>query len=357
MASVAKPSDTAKIRQLKHPRTTCFFNISHCATLSPITGLGIFMGWTLEFEGEDSKTSPFSFFSTLTVATNADEKTYPFSLHLSRDESFAPRRFDDRDDNFHPFECFFSFQIPRNAAHLQLELGECLGEGRSGKAFSARVLGPLPDLPASMPSELVVKVARLNHCRNLAREAWVYNFLDRHNERGPVGTVIPRCYGFFTAKLADCDLDSLPSWSLEDLPWAIAEWEHHPERDDSLEDDCDVDERVLESFKWLPEEFVTKDRSKWNSWKPDFDDPLVAVLLLEKGGVAHDDFRMPNLIRAPPTAQFCRRHKRVHQWYIIDFSRVWVLDIGREHFKAALETIASCTDYQSQYFYGIDPDD
>ncbi|KIK54439.1 hypothetical protein GYMLUDRAFT_100112 [Collybiopsis luxurians FD-317 M1] len=340
------------------------------------------MPFTLE--GEDPELSTLSFFSTLTITANIDKEKSLFSLDLSRSEAFPSRRFETHNYLFHPCEAFIAYPVPHDAAHLQLALGECLGEGRTGKVYSAHVLGPLPNLPSPIPSELVVKFAKLNHCRNLAREAWVYNFLDRQTKYEPVGTIVPRCYGFFTAKLADCDLDlDLDPLVEDELPWSIPEWEEYPEQDDTLTDDNE--DEIVEPSEWALEEWITKDRSKWNTWEPDPEDPLVAVILLEKGGetysqiddkdplvredvelalwdlvhagVVHDDFRMANIVRAPTTAKFCRRHERVHQWCIIDFNRAWVVDLGREQLPSALKLMHSFIGYQEMYFYGWNPND
>ncbi|KAJ3987911.1 hypothetical protein F5890DRAFT_1494747 [Lentinula detonsa] len=319
--------------------------------------------------------SSLSFFSTLTV--NGNTEHFSFCLDLSRSESFPSHRFSCVDDEFHADTRYSTYQVPHNAAHLQLELGDCLGYGGTGTVYSARVSNPLSDLPPSVPSELVVKFARLNRCRSLAREAWIYNYLDENEKL--TGTVVPRCYGLFTSKLTESSVECTTPSSFElpfELPWSIYEYDRDPHRDSILEDDIG---KLVRPRTWKPDHIITKESSPWNSWAPDPDDPLVAVLLLEKGGqmytmfddkdplvqedvqlicedlelagVAHNDFRMPNLIRAPLATSVCPRHNRVHQWNIIDFNQAWPLDLSVENYPRDTDLVLDL-DYRSGYFYG-----
>ncbi|KAJ3791178.1 hypothetical protein GGU10DRAFT_301473 [Lentinula aff. detonsa] len=320
--------------------------------------------------------SPLSLISALTI--NADTEEFSFRLDLSRSESFPSHRFSCVDDKFHADIRYSTYQVPQNAAHLQLKLGDCLGFGATGTVYSAHISNSLSDLSPPVPQELIVKFARLNHCRSLAREAWIYNCLDENQRL--TGTVVPRCYGFFTSKLTESGVDYTTLSSSElpfELPWSIYEFDRDPDRDNILHDD--FDDEVVRPQTWNPGHIITKDSSPWNSWTPDPDDPLVAVLLLEKGGqrytdfddrdplvredvelvcedlefagIAHNDFRMPNLIRAPPATSVCRRHKRVHTWNIIDFNQAWPLDLSVENFPRDTNAVLNSR-YRSGYFYG-----
>ncbi|KAJ3796096.1 hypothetical protein GGU11DRAFT_746476 [Lentinula aff. detonsa] len=302
-------------------------------------------------KGEDSNLSTLSFFSTLTI--NADTPEFSFRLDLKRSESFPAHCFSCKGYWLHSDERYTAFPVPKDSAHLQLQLGGSLGAGRtSTTAYSAQVSAPLPQLSHPVPSELVVKFAKLNHCRNLAREAWIYNYLDRIPQSS--GTIIPRCYGFFTTTLTELPSAKQPY----NLPWSSVDGEH-AKRDDDLCDDVEVDEFLDE----IPSELITKERSAWNSWVPDLKNPLVAVLILEKGGpmyneiddqdplvkkdikqiirdlllcgVAHSDFRMSNL------------------WNIIDFNRAWVLDLGVECIPDAIAAVNP--GYRQPCFYGWNP--
>ncbi|KAJ3999216.1 hypothetical protein F5050DRAFT_1565617, partial [Lentinula boryana] len=311
------------------------------------------------------------FFSTLTI--NADTPEFSFRLDLKRSESFPAHRFSCKGYWFHSDKRYTAFPVPKDSAHLQLQLGESLGAGRTGTAYSAQVSAPLPQLSRPVPSELVVKFAKLNHCRNLAREAWIYNYLDRIPQSS--GTIIPRCYGFFTTTLTERKL--VPSAKRPyNLPWSPVDGDH-AKRDDDLSDDVEVEEFLDE----IPSELITKERSPWNSWVPDLKKPLVAVLILEKGGpmyneiddedplvktdikqiirdlslcgVAHGDFRMSNLVRSPTTTEVCPHHKCVHKWNIIDFDRAWVLDLGVECLPDAIAAVNP--GYRQPGFYGWNP--
>ncbi|KAJ3993844.1 hypothetical protein F5050DRAFT_1714156, partial [Lentinula boryana] len=126
---------------------------------------------------------------------------------------------------------------------------------------------------------------------------------------------------------------------------------------------------VNESLDDIPSELITKERSAWNSWVPDSKNPLVAVLILEKGGpmyneiddedplvqkdikqlirdlsfcgVAHGDFRMSNLVRSPTTTEVCPYHK------------AWVVDLRVESFPNAISAITP--GYRQPGFYGWYP--
>ena len=82
--------------------------------------------------------------------------------------------------------------------HLDLQIGGLLGKGRSGFVFSVIQGGEAAKLPP-----LAVKVARQSFNKFVAREAWFYDELACLQ-----GSVIPRCFGFFSAKpSADVTID------------------------------------------------------------------------------------------------------------------------------------------------------
>ncbi|KAF9503791.1 hypothetical protein BS47DRAFT_1355858 [Hydnum rufescens UP504] len=80
--------------------------------------------------------------------------------------------------------------------HVQLIFGEEKGWGRSSFVHEVNVL-PTTTLPAHLPP-LVLKVARSKRRAEIGREAWFYDELECFQ-----GVVLPRCYGWFEAELAE----------------------------------------------------------------------------------------------------------------------------------------------------------
>lgn len=82
---------------------------------------------------------------------------------------------------------------PPGDMHLEVSLGEELGYGRIGSVRAINILSPNAgnDLP-----QLVMKVSNRKRSKNLAREAWFYEEMEQLQ-----GISVPRCYGFFEARL------------------------------------------------------------------------------------------------------------------------------------------------------------
>jgi len=80
--------------------------------------------------------------------------------------------------------------------HVHLIFGEQQGWGRASFVHEVNVL-PTIALPAHLPP-LVLKVARSKRRAEIAREAWFYDELECLQ-----GVVLPRCYGWFEAELAE----------------------------------------------------------------------------------------------------------------------------------------------------------
>ena len=202
------------------------------------------------------------------------------AINLSAATAFPARQYDCLQILYRPRTDWCARPPPRNRPHLSLELGECLGSGRTAVVYAARIVeiapvGSASDCPKPTVEdpELCVKIARPNRSRTLAREAWVYDQL----KEGPVqGTCVPRCYGFFSATL-----------SPEELPVGL--WEGEPlEKDDPTRDDTLLDDKPhrVDNPNALP---GARERSQWVDWKPDPDAPLLSVLVTARGGPRYTD--------------------------------------------------------------------
>ena len=251
--------------------------------------------------------------------------------------------------------------LPTEGEHLYLELGECIGHGRSALVYAAKTVadsGESEDGGTSTSfkaAELCVKLAKPNHCRMLAREGWVYEQLKEGTYQG---VMVPRCYGFFATDLPpNQSLDFL--WSPEDDLDYLGSPDSPP-RDDILCDEEGIPRIRVESS------LGGREFSPWVDWRPDPNAPLLCALVMARGGpsytlhedhkdesnrcacldiyfyvsiepplrddinkiledltrnyILHEDLRSDNLIRAPADTELCRRHGYVHKWNLIDFA-------------------------------------
>jgi len=276
-----------------------------------------------------------SMFSTLTITGTQ----FPSPITLTRSEDFPPHKLDVADGVHVPTMRWGPSQVPRGAGHLSLRLGKHISGGRSGVAYEAEVLSSgteesniIPSDPSPQEQHLCVKVARINRCRTLAREAWMYRKLG-----GLRGIVAPHFYGFFAADLPETHRPFPPKEDLVHLE------QDDPTVDEFLPDDDPVDGQG------------GRDRSKWCEWRPNPDAPILAVLVMSRGGetysgkdhydssmqedvravlldlsrasLLHGDLRPPNLVRAPANAILCDLHGCVHKWNVIDLARAYAVDI------------------------------
>ncbi|KAK0462838.1 uncharacterized protein EV420DRAFT_1476629 [Desarmillaria tabescens] len=199
-----------------------------------------------------------STFSSLTIHDFCIERE-PITMH--RAPSFPSLRYTSEptipipSDQWPPPD-----PVPITGRSLEIRLLDKVAEGRAGLVHSVQVLTEAsPSLP-----ELCIKVAKPRYCRSLAREAWFYSRLETLQ-----GSAVPLCFGFFTAPIADC------------IPW---------NRISLKETSAEVDD-------WLPDDMgVTKPiHHAWDRWKYAPDQPLVAVLVMEKlGEPSYQDCRDPS---------------------------------------------------------------
>lgn len=125
-----------------------------------------------------------------------EEPTRPMHVRRLRTEVPNP---DPVDTGLH--------DLPPN---LTINLGECIGHGRSGLIFKVQVepVAPIAPVEPSSPSgssgistpsttalpALVAKIGRQHFNKWLLREAWFYEEMQSLQ-----GLVIPRCYGLYSA--------------------------------------------------------------------------------------------------------------------------------------------------------------
>jgi hypothetical protein len=172
---------------------------------------------------------------------------------------------------------------------LELKLQTRIAEGRTGVTFSAQVISATMDgggdILSSMPPTVCLKFAKQEFCRSLAREAWMYERLEKCQ-----GTSIPQCYGFFSSKMGQQShsphTTTFVPW--EDRIYSFEETDEGPppiwspspdwlpDDDGHSADDCDDPVRT---------------ESLWNTWQRDNNDPTLAVLVLELLGEPCDGRR------------------------------------------------------------------
>ncbi|KAH9843536.1 uncharacterized protein C8Q71DRAFT_697385 [Rhodofomes roseus] len=311
-------------------------------------------------------------FSTLTLMGD----DLPQAITLSRADDFPARQYHFPRGTYRGRPDWEPSPRPKDG-NLALKLGERIADGRSAVVYAAEVLTTSDEHNVlrhdSLPPEetLCVKIARPNRCRTLARESWVYNQIHRGHMQG---IITPYTYGFFTADLSSQQL-TFPLWKSQDFSL-----EHHPveSRDDSTCDDSLPDDDPLMGDEHRP---GGREFSSWYSWKPDPDAPLLAVLVMSRGGATytleddadktmqedihailddlsdiclwHNDLRPNNLVRAPCGTKPCVKHGRVHTWNMIDFAWVLVDDIDGDLDESKLKTIRNLQhiSYQNHYFW------
>ncbi|PBK90188.1 hypothetical protein ARMGADRAFT_1112424 [Armillaria gallica] len=285
-------------------------------------------------------------FSSLTLRGLGSSDRNSAEITLSLSQSFPAPRLVRRYLPLPRIESWAPLLLPKNGAHLELELTGGISEGRIGLAYSARVIRNTAD--AYLP-DLCIKLVKPKYGRTLAREAWFYEQLSL--EPGYEGVITPRCFGFFTAPLKDClDIKGQPVSHIK--PWEnITIDPLKPASDDADESDDEEDKDW-----WLPDDpsgfdaFFKDD----DGWKTSPSEPLICVLVLEKlgkfyssprerygyeedeheevelnhirdvvhdvssTGILHRDLRYCNVVRASNDG-ICPRHGRAHRWRLIGF--------------------------------------
>ncbi|KIY44216.1 hypothetical protein FISHEDRAFT_78127 [Fistulina hepatica ATCC 64428] len=259
--------------------------------------------------------------------------------------SFPSRRITHRREEPADTSMWPAASLPDTERVLELELGKSLGHGRIGLVYIAHVVGirarPDGELvypPSGFPTELCIKFANPLHCRSMAREAWFY-------EQLPEEKFLQRV--IFWRKIKE--------WELDNAVEGCGRVEFY--EGDFLPDDGEEDRSVV------GDDAHSRDTSMWNLWRPSAETPLLSILTTERHGtsfpedvwkndekakedvkqiltdlalawVYHSDVKYNNVLKARfvgthvSTAE-CPRHKRVHNWRIIDFDRSmrWASDV------------------------------
>jgi len=280
-------------------------------------------------------------FSSLTLTGD----NIPKPITLARQDDFPSCQFDFTRSIYRDRPDWEPSPRPEHG-HLSLRLGKRIAGGRSAVVYAAEILtvskpgGILPSDPLPSERELCVKIARRNRCRTLAREAW---FCDQLSLGQLQGIITPRTYGFFTADVSHGH-HTFPLWDSKDFELKISDEDSQddPTRDDPLPDDESLDEARCRKSPGA------RGRSPWCQWRPDPDSPLLAVIVMSRGGATytrkddadqhnqtdirailddlsdnymwHGDLRPNNLVRAPASTLACSKHSCVHKWNIIDFA-------------------------------------
>ncbi|KAK0220475.1 hypothetical protein IW262DRAFT_1027301 [Armillaria fumosa] len=305
-------------------------------------------------------------FSSLTLYGLGSSDENAAEITLSRSQSFPAPRLVRKYVRLPRIESRGPLSLPKDSAHLELELTGSISERRIGLAYSARVLHNTAD--SDLP-DLCIKLVKPKYGRTLAREAWFYEQLTR--EPGCEGVVTLRCFGFFTVPLKDClDVRGQPVTHIK--PWENITID--PPKPDS--DDTDTSTWGEDRDWWLPDDpngldayFKDDDGwksgSPWNKWRASPSEPLICVLVLEKlckffispreyignkkdergevelndirdvvrdvssTGILHRDLRYCNIVQATNDV-VCPRHERAHQWRLIDFDIAAKVCMGPE---------------------------
>ncbi|KAG7096470.1 hypothetical protein E1B28_003903 [Marasmius oreades] len=294
-------------------------------------------------------------FSSLLIKNIASSTLGPLSLSLQRNETFPAPRFiighPEGPNTTDPPGWFINPTKPHSNT-LVVELEEKLGAGRTGIAYSARIVDGGSSIPGSpRPTHVCIKFAMPYHCRSLAREAWFYDQLPE--EQKFQGIITPRYYGFFTSSLGD--VSTIVPWEEGEVDMSLTAPEDYDEEGD-LHPDFLPEDR-LESTAVVVNDAYTS--SNWYDWQADPKNPLVSVLVLEKlGGVfkweegnssqaavrdmsdlkeimtdltaayiVHADARRFNFLKAPEDSlSICPRHGHAHRHRVIDFDRSFKTD-------------------------------
>ncbi|KAJ3911541.1 hypothetical protein F5877DRAFT_55228, partial [Lentinula edodes] len=89
------------------------------------------------------------------------------------------------------------FELPPPAGlTLHVSLGKLLSEGRTGMIFECECTIPHGNKMGYKIPPVVIKIARQFHTKDISREATAYESMTCLQ-----GSAIPRCYGFFQARL------------------------------------------------------------------------------------------------------------------------------------------------------------
>lgn len=230
-------------------------------------------------------------FSRVTIymlAYTSSGKSFPVTL--SRSESFPSLWYSRGIKYMPPYpNSWAADPPPEDKAHLELILGKRIAEGRIGLVYEAhvsRITEPntgnkISPVQFGLPSNLCAKVAKSEHCRSLAREAWFYEQLSEKD--GYQGVVAPRCFGLFTVSVND-GTDELGQPSSSIRPWTERDHDGVPLKDDGLHivPDWLNNDDNLDYF--ADDASASKKYSPWNTWREDPSSPLLSLLVLERLG-------------------------------------------------------------------------
>ncbi|KAH7875521.1 hypothetical protein F5879DRAFT_991058 [Lentinula edodes] len=114
------------------------------------------------------------------------------------DDAYSKGSYHDFSDTYPPCPNP-PFEIPPPAGlTLHVSLGKLVSEGRTGMIYECECTIPHGNEVGYKIPPVVIKIARQFRTKDISREATVYDCLTSIQ-----GSVVPRCYGFFQARLID----------------------------------------------------------------------------------------------------------------------------------------------------------
>ncbi|KAJ8469621.1 hypothetical protein ONZ45_g16835 [Pleurotus djamor] len=158
--------------------------------------------------------------------------------------------------------------LPQDDSYLEVTLVDFVAEGRIGVTYTAHVNaakdGNGKDMQNLIGKQVVVKFAKPQFARSLAREAWFYECLEEAQR-----TAVAASYGFYTTPLD-------PTMNKDMLPWKQIKIEY---KEALPSEDILLDDAQIGYFNGGRQYYSA---SQWLSWRTT--QGTLAVLVLEKLG-------------------------------------------------------------------------
>ncbi|KAJ8517819.1 hypothetical protein ONZ45_g5064 [Pleurotus djamor] len=152
-----------------------------------------------------------SSFAHISIRNCASANDSPFPLRLSAIKSFPASRYTFTSYGAALKADWSPRPLPQDDSYLEVTLVDFVAEGRIGVTYTAHVNaakdGNGKDMQNLIGKQVVVKFAKPQFARSLAREAWFYECLEEAQRTAVAGS-----YGFYTTPLD-------PTMNKDMLPW------------------------------------------------------------------------------------------------------------------------------------------